>query len=162
MVVPKGKGGFSLVELLVSLGLIGLVIAAAGLLYFSGVKGWERSENQVEVQQNLRIALNTLSTEVRKADVIEIDKIQKKITLTFYDDDGAVSAVRSYRFNEDRKEIWLDESSSTVAMYIQDCSFDYDDDSLLTISVTTQPLKGMESRNYTFSINTRGKSVYEN
>lgn len=155
MSAATGKGGFSLVELMICLGLAVLVVAAAGLMYYSGVRAWVRSENQAEVQQNLRIALNTLNAEIRKADAIEVYRTQKKITLTYHN-----GASKSYRFNQGRNEIWLDESNNTVAMHIRDCSFDYDGGSLLTISVTTRALEGIESSSCTLRINTRGKTVH--
>ena len=67
-----GQGGFSIAELMIALGLTSLVAAASFMVYFAGVKAWKRAENLVEIQQNLRIALNTLSTEIRKADYFKI------------------------------------------------------------------------------------------
>jgi prepilin-type N-terminal cleavage/methylation domain-containing protein len=147
--------GFTMVELLISLGLLGLIITAAGFFYFTGVEGFNRSENQVKVQQNLRVAMNTLSSEVRRADKIHIDLDKTKIKLTVSD-----GSSRSYEFISSDKEIRLAESNSTVAMYIEDCRFQYDDGSnLIKITLSNQAFTGVQSREYSFSINARGKVV---
>jgi len=149
----KNNKGFSLVELLVAIGLAILVITAASLAYFSGIKAWVRSENQVDVQQNLRIAMNTLSNEIQMADTIDIYIAEKKITLLY--DDGS---TRSYYYDSASKEIRLAKSNSTVAMYISGCDFGYSNN-LISISLTTEALQGVKSGTYEFRINARGKEV---
>jgi len=149
----KNKEGVSLVELMVALGLVALVFSAAGLMYFTGVKGWDRCENQVEVQQNLRIAMNVLNTEIRRADAVNIYLDEKKIVLTYSD-----ASTKTYEYKSDAKEIRLGGSSSTVAMYIDDCVFDYDaGKDLIEVSIIIQG----EAKPYTFKINARGKIVNE-
>lgn len=155
MKTRKSNKGLSLIELLIALSLVGLVLSAAGMLYFSGLKGWERSSSQTEVQQNLRIAMHTLNSEIRKADKIKIFKDQKKIVLT-YDDD----TVKTYLFDSLTKEIRLGESGSTVAMHIEDCSFEYSTN-LIKISLIVSSTGKIESMDYTFRIYTRGKEVHE-
>jgi Tfp pilus assembly protein PilW len=149
----KNTKGFSLVELLVASGLVILVITAASLAYFSGVKAWVRSGNQVEVQQNLRIAMNTLSNEIRMAEAIRIYPGEKKISLSFPDGN-----TRSYLYDAASKEIRLAKSNSTVAMYISGCDFGYSNN-LISISLTTEALQGVKSGTYEFRINARGKEV---
>jgi prepilin-type N-terminal cleavage/methylation domain-containing protein len=147
--------GFTMVELLISLGLFGLIISAAGFLYFTGVEGFNRSENQVKVQQNLRVAMNTLSSEIRKADKINIQPNKQKIELTFSD-----GSLKSYEFVSSHKEIRLAESNSTLAMYIENCRFQYEgENNLIKITLSNQEFSGVQSREYTFSINARGKVV---
>ncbi|AYO30721.1 prepilin-type N-terminal cleavage/methylation domain-containing protein [Biomaibacter acetigenes] len=153
MLLLKNTKGFSLVELLVTIGLVSLVITAASLAYFSGVKAWVRSGNQVEVQQNLRIAMNTLSDEIQMADTININTAEKRISLLF--DDGS---TRSYYYDSASKEIRLAESGSTVAMYIIGCDFEYSNN-LISISLTTEARQGVKSGTYVFRINARGKEV---
>lgn len=151
----KSSRGISLVELLVALGLAGMVITSAAMVYFAGIKAWDRSESQLEVQQNLRVAMNTLVNEIRRADVIEVYSSEEKIVLMFSD-----GSVRSYRFHPASKEIRLDESNSTVAMHIDSCDFEYGG-GLISISITTREMEGVGGREYTFRINARGKMVYE-
>ncbi|NLT93958.1 MAG: prepilin-type N-terminal cleavage/methylation domain-containing protein [Clostridia bacterium] len=155
MLKKVNNKGFTLVELLISLGLLGLIISAASFMYFTGVQGFNRSENQVKVQQNLRIAMNTLSSEIRKADGITIHPDERKIDLFFHD-----GSAKSYEFDWSQKEIRLSDSNSTVAMYIDDCRFGYDSGTnLIKITLVNQVFPGVQSREYTFSINARGKVV---
>ncbi|HHW02642.1 MAG TPA: prepilin-type N-terminal cleavage/methylation domain-containing protein [Thermoanaerobacterales bacterium] len=147
------KKGFSLVELLVALGLAMIIMTAASLVYFSGIKAWVRGENQVEVQQNLRIAMNTLSNEIQMADMIEIYKTEKKLVLSYND-----GSTRSYYYDPESKEIRLGESNSTVAMYISDFDIKYSDN-LISISLTTEERPGIKSKTYEFGINARGKEI---
>lgn len=150
------KRGFSLVELMVALGLVGMVFTVSSLMYFSGVKAWMRWENQAEVRQNLRIAMNTLYNEIKMADRIDVYSDGRKIDI-YYNNDVNLKD-KSYIFKPHHKELWLDDSNGTVAMYIEDLRFQYRGD-LLLISITTQAKEGAESRNYVFRIYTRGKKI---
>jgi len=156
MPLSNHKRGFSLVELMVALGLVSMVFTVSSLMYFSGVKVWMRGENQAEVRQNLRIAMNTLFNEIKMADRIDIYSGGRKIDI-YYDNEVNLKD-KSYIFNPYYKELWIDDSNGTVAMYIEDLRFQYGGD-LLLISITTQAKEGAESRNYVFRIYTRGKKV---
>jgi prepilin-type N-terminal cleavage/methylation domain-containing protein len=146
--------GFSLVELLMVLGLTGIVAAAVFMAYYSGAKAWHRAENQVEVQQNLRIAMDTLSTEVRRADYFGIAPGQREIMLVYAD-----GTTKAYKFHPASGEIRISQSGATVAMHIENLRFTCDNN-LLTIEITTKGMEGIEQKKYSFSINIRGK-IYE-
>lgn len=143
--------GFSIAELLIALGLASLVVTAAFMVYFSGTKAWSRAENQMEAQQNLRIAINILSTEVRKADFFKIEPGNRGIMLIYKDEPS-----KTYRFHQGSGEIRMYGSGTTVAMYIEDCSFSYAN-GLITIEITTKEMDGIEEKTYIFGINARGK-----
>ncbi|MGI6703393.1 MAG: PilW family protein [Clostridia bacterium] len=143
--------GFSIAELLIALGLSSLVITIVFMVYFSGAKAWSRAENQVEVQQNLRVAMNTLSAEVRKADHFAIETGKRGIVLTYQD-----GSSKTYRFHPASGEIRMYPSGTTVAMHIMDCRFSYSNH-LITIEITTKAIEGIGERDYTLSINARGK-----
>jgi len=63
---PNDKG-FSLVEILVVMVVMGLVIGSVYSLFLSSKKTANTSEEVVDVQQNLRIALDTLAADIRMA-----------------------------------------------------------------------------------------------
>lgn len=151
MIYMFNRRGFTLIELLMVLGLTGLVAASVFMVYSSGTKAWSRAENQMEVQQNLRIAMDTLSTEVRQADRFKILPGNREIKLTYRN-----GSSKSYRFHPASGEIRISESGATVAMYIGDLRFNQQN-SLLVIDITTQAMEGIKEQKYTFSINARGK-----
>lgn len=59
--------GFSLVELLVVCGMVGLVMAAVFMLYQTHQRTAYTQEEVVEVQQNLRIAMDSITKDIKMA-----------------------------------------------------------------------------------------------
>lgn len=69
----KNHRGFSLVELLVVTVIMGLVIGAVYTLYLSTQKTAITSEEVVDVQQNLRFALDQMAKDIRMAGFLVVD-----------------------------------------------------------------------------------------
>jgi prepilin-type N-terminal cleavage/methylation domain-containing protein len=65
--ILSGKGGFTLVELLVVMGIMGVVIGSIYSLYLTHMRNAYTQDEVVEVQQNLRIAMDAISTDLKKA-----------------------------------------------------------------------------------------------
>jgi len=63
----SGKGGFTLVELLVVTGILGLVIGAIYSLYLTHMRTAFNQDEIVEVQQNLRIAMDAVTRDLKMA-----------------------------------------------------------------------------------------------
>ena len=66
----SSKGGFTLVELLVVTGILGLVIGAIYSLYLTHMRATYAQDEVVEVQQNLRIALDAITRDLNKGGAI--------------------------------------------------------------------------------------------
>lgn len=147
----REQRGISLVELLLALALVSLIITVVSMAYFAGLRAWQRAENQMEVQQNLRIAMNILSTEIRKASTFEIEPDGHGISLTYCSNPSKV-----YRLHKASDEIRMYAKGTTVARYIENCEFFYDND-LLRIEITSKTMEGVVGRTYALCINTRGK-----
>ena len=62
-----GRGGFTLTELLVAMACVGLVLAGLTGLLVSGQQSFLVGANQVEAQENVRIALQRMADEIRGA-----------------------------------------------------------------------------------------------
>ncbi len=60
-------GGFTLTELLVAMTCLGLVLAGLTGMFVSGQQSFLVGANQVEAQENVRIALQRMSDEIRGA-----------------------------------------------------------------------------------------------
>lgn len=147
-----GQGGFSIIELMIALGLTSLVALVSFMVCFAGAKAWKRAENLVEVQQNLRIAMNTLNTEIRKADYFKIQHGNREITISYPN-----GSTKGYKYHPASGEIRISESGATVAMHIDDLKFSYRD-GLIIIEITTKAMEGVRGEKYTFSIYARGKA----
>lgn len=65
--MARRTAGYSLAELLVALGLLGLVMAATALVLQSGLAAWGWGARRVEAQQSARVALERMARELKEA-----------------------------------------------------------------------------------------------
>ncbi|WP_296971144.1 prepilin-type N-terminal cleavage/methylation domain-containing protein [Tepidanaerobacter sp. EBM-38] len=68
----KRKNGFTLIELILSLGLLSLILTTSFNLYDAGQKSYENENNKIFAQQNARQAFLWLSTSVKQARSVEV------------------------------------------------------------------------------------------
>ncbi len=64
--------GFTIIELLATLAILSMIIAALYAFYLSGLHSWNRSIERIEEQQSVRIAIDKIIKEVRYAHAVEI------------------------------------------------------------------------------------------
>lgn len=116
--VVKKEAGFTLIELIVTLAILGVVIGVYSSLYYSGYKSFISTQNNVDVEQNVRFAMNYIVTALEKGPshvtvidnghginidglVIRLDR--KKHALYTNDNAGHELAVKIYGFNVAKK-----------------------------------------------------------
>ncbi len=68
----RQEKGFTIIELLATLAILGMIIAALYTFYLSGLHSWNRSIERIEEQQSARIAIDKIIKEVRYAHAVEI------------------------------------------------------------------------------------------
>ncbi len=66
----KGKQGFTLVEILIVTAILGLILGAVYSVYLTHQKSAYTQEEVVEVQQNLRIAMDSITKDIRMAGML--------------------------------------------------------------------------------------------
>ncbi|MDD4129602.1 MAG: prepilin-type N-terminal cleavage/methylation domain-containing protein [Desulfuromonadaceae bacterium] len=66
----KNKNGFSLVEILVVIAMLGIVMGAVYTLFITHQRTAYTSDETVEVQQNLRIAMDAVTKDLRMAGML--------------------------------------------------------------------------------------------
>ncbi|MHC1698474.1 MAG: PilW family protein [Geobacteraceae bacterium] len=66
----KGENGFTLVEILVVVAILGLVMGSIYSVYLTNMKSAYSQEEVVEVQQNLRIAMDSITKDIRMAGML--------------------------------------------------------------------------------------------
>jgi prepilin-type N-terminal cleavage/methylation domain-containing protein len=63
----SGRGGFTLVELLITTAIVGVVMAGLYVMLSAGQESYLVGANQAEAQQNLRLAMDRMVQELRNA-----------------------------------------------------------------------------------------------
>lgn len=68
--VPAGERGFTLLEMVIAVALSAIILAAALQVWLQGARDWLAVERQGTALDNLRVALDALSREVREAQAV--------------------------------------------------------------------------------------------
>ena len=63
----RGEGGFTLAELLISVAILGIVMAGLLGLLTASRNAYSRGSGTIEAQQNARLALDRMGKEIREA-----------------------------------------------------------------------------------------------
>jgi prepilin-type N-terminal cleavage/methylation domain-containing protein len=69
-VILNEKNGFTLVEMLVAAAILGIALGAIYSLYLTNLRSAYKHDDVVEVQQNLRIAMDALTRDIKMAGVL--------------------------------------------------------------------------------------------
>ena len=75
----KNQKGFSLIEMMVVVVILGLIVLGLVTFFTGGVKSWVAGQSQLEAQRNARQAMDRMVREIREG---------KNITNNSYDSDG--------------------------------------------------------------------------
>mgnify|MGYP005835223683 CR=1 FL=1 len=127
---PAGgrQEGFTLVEVLVGLFLFCVLAGVTLNLYFSGVLWWQRQEGLLEVQDNLRIALDRLCRELRTAQRLDAQSGAEQLVFYVLYPEGTSGyverKVRYYRQNDVLYREWKG-VSNPLASHVTGFWLDY-------------------------------------
>jgi len=66
----KQQRGFSLIELMVVVVILGIIVLGLVTFFTGGVKSWVAGQSQLEAQRNARQAMDRMVREIREADSI--------------------------------------------------------------------------------------------
>ncbi|MDQ0286526.1 prepilin-type N-terminal cleavage/methylation domain-containing protein [Desulfofundulus luciae] len=120
-----GCRGLTLIEVLVTAVLLSLILGAAYFVVDSTMLNWKKGDEQVDVQQNLRLAMDRLTRELRVS--AGVDEINPQSYIIFKSPDNA-KYIKYYlyggeikRATSSNKIIW--EGDNPVAGRVQAVSF---------------------------------------
>lgn len=86
----KSQRGFTLIELVICVGIIGIIMASTFSVYDIGIKSFEAQGDQLYIHQNARQGMLWLSTSIRQARRAEIIS-ENEIQLVMYNDENPVT-----------------------------------------------------------------------
>lgn len=102
----NNRKGFTLIELTVSIGLIGVILLSVFNFYSTGQKAYRKSQDQLYVQQNARQAILWLSNSIKQAKRVDIvSKSEIRITtgngeeIDFYLKEGVLYRRKNHGVN---------------------------------------------------------------
>jgi len=75
----KNKKGFSLIEMMVALGILSLVIIGLVTFFSGGTRAWVTGQYQLEAQRNARLSMDRMVREIREG--TSIDEISSTTTI---------------------------------------------------------------------------------
>jgi len=67
----SNKNGFSLIELMVVVVILGLIVLGLVTFFTGGARSWVAGQSQLEAQRNARQAMDIMVREIREADYVE-------------------------------------------------------------------------------------------
>ncbi|MGE4282257.1 MAG: PilW family protein [Clostridia bacterium] len=78
----SNKKGYTLVELLVTIAIIGIISVPISSFFIANYSTFFKESNSVEVQQVARMGMEVIMTNMRKADQNSIEYINEKLEMT--------------------------------------------------------------------------------
>jgi prepilin-type N-terminal cleavage/methylation domain-containing protein len=108
-VFPEKETGLTLVEVLLVLALLGMVVTAVYGFYFSGVVAWQKGVQQMDGQQNARIAMDRIIDDLRFAYSID-ESVPGQVA---FEVKGSSGALERYRIRLTNNEIVCEKLSES-------------------------------------------------
>jgi len=90
VVREKRDGGFTLVELMISLAIYSLLSVAMLTMFLTGLQGWESGGDRMEAQQNARVAVDRVVKDLRRAEEVWL-KGSSEVRFSYPGDDKTYS-----------------------------------------------------------------------
>jgi len=75
----KNKNGFTLIEMMIVVAILGIIILGLVTFFTGGTRSWVTGQHQLEAQRNARLSMDQMVREIREADYIEFSSTSSSI-----------------------------------------------------------------------------------
>lgn len=140
----RDRRGLTLIEVMVSVVILGIIMAGISQLLGGGLYSWQRGETRLEAEQNARLGLERIKSEAQRAMALDDKSSDNKIVLVFPDNvevsyyidttsstegPGGLSGYalkRDYtRYSDEARNYYLSGSTKEIAGYLQNMNISY-------------------------------------
>jgi prepilin-type N-terminal cleavage/methylation domain-containing protein len=97
----KKQRGFSLIEMMVAVVILGLIILALVTFFTGGAKSWVTGQSQLEAQRNARQAMDRMVKKIREGENVKLGSNGTTITVIYTDSSEKEYRKDSYTLRED-------------------------------------------------------------
>lgn len=135
--LTRRQEGYTILELLAALAILGLIISAIYSFYLAGLKSWHRGIEQMDSQQSARIAMDKMIRELRYASAVEVRSDEE---ICFY----LAGDTKTYLFRKAGQELVFEsklnnttKSHTKIALGITALKFSIDQTNTVHITIST-------------------------
>ncbi len=143
--------GFTLLELILTLVLLTVVLGSAYSFYFMGLNSYHGGVNQIDLQQNARIAMDKISSELKFADYYSIKDTGEKIYFFFPDE----NTLHTFRLRGKDLEYCIGSGVTKVAYNVDSLEFFYGKNGTVAFIITVKD----QSREYSLSSSVKPRNL---
>jgi len=97
----KQQRGFSLIELMVVVVILGLIVLGLVTFFTGGAKSWMAGQSQLEAQRNARQAMDRMVKKIREGENVKLDSNGATITIIYTDLSEKEYRQDNYTLRED-------------------------------------------------------------
>ena len=136
----KNQKGFSLIEMMVVVVILGLIVLGLVTFFTGGAKSLVAGQSQLKAQREARQAIDRMVREIREGKNVIEDSNTSKIKVDYLASFAKVPVT--YKLNETTLEREVNSSSNSVINNVQSLTFKYFDSSneeILFVTETNAP-----------------------
>ena len=95
----KNKNGFSLIEMMVALGILSLIIIGLVTFFSGGTRAWVTGQYQLEAQRNARLSMDRMVREIREGkNIINGSETSITVRVPHFDVNGNIDSYYSVTY----------------------------------------------------------------
>jgi prepilin-type N-terminal cleavage/methylation domain-containing protein len=96
----KNKKGFSLIEMMVALGILSLIIIGLVTFFSGGTRAWVTGRYQLEAQRNARFSMDRMVKEIREGkNITSGSETSITVSVPHFDVDGDIDSYYSVTYD---------------------------------------------------------------
>lgn len=129
----KQQRGFSLIEMMIVVGVLGLITLGLVTFFMGGTKSWVAGQSQLEAQRNARQAMDRMVREIREGKKLLSSSDRDTIIINFPSSFGKNDVT--YQLNGIIIDREVNSTSNPVIDNVQSLAFNYFDSSDLEVTL---------------------------